>query len=226
MMLARIAQLPIAPRVVVVALAVAFGVSASACKRRPSRCEQEENPPEQPASARNPHSRPTGALTAEDLAAFSRFRDDVRSAATLTVYEGLPGTLEDCGELHERELASKRTIEVRSHRFFERPVAVNAEAAATLLNAATSTSTFRAWRAFKGCGGFHPDFALVWKAGEKTYELLLCFGCQEAKLSGEGVDLWFDIVSPVTFGPTLEPLRVHRRSMPSAVAPAASGARP
>lgn len=214
--------------IVVLSIVLAASASVSACKRRANRCEQEEKPPEQVVltHARDPRSRPSGALTEEDLAAFSRFRDDVRSTTVLTVYEGLPATFEDCGELYGRELSSKRAIEIRTFRFYEKPLAVSSDVAATLLGAATSTSTFRGWGAPKGCGFFHPDFALVWNVGGKTYELLLCFGCQEARLSGENIDLWFDIVSAGTFGPTLEPLREHRAPTRSTAVPSGSIARP
>ena len=125
-------------------------------------------------------------------------------------YPTRPSAFWEC-ERYGRELAAKRTVEVRKFRFYERPLAVSPDAVARLLSVSTSTSTFRAWRGgAKGCGDFHPDFALVWKAGAKTYELLLCFGCKEARLSGENIDLWFDMVSAVTFESTLEPFRQHR----------------
>ncbi len=44
--------------------------------------------------------------------------------------------------------------------------------------------SYAAYSGEKKCGGFHPDHAVEWTAGGRTYQVLICFGCFEAKIYG------------------------------------------
>ena len=52
---------------------------------------------------------------------------------------------------------------------------------------------FVKFRGFKLCGGFHPDFSLVWGTGDSAVEIHVCFGCHELKAFRKGVEVYCDI---------------------------------
>ncbi len=53
---------------------------------------------------------------------------------------------------------------------------------ADLSKAFLDADGFEAWTAEKLCGGFHPDWAVVWTTPEGPLEVLVCFGCDEVKV--------------------------------------------
>jgi len=50
----------------------------------------------------------------------------------------------------------------------------------------------------KECGGFHPDFMAEWAVGVDKYRAHFCFGCDEIKLVGPGIDTLVDIAAAKT----------------------------
>ena len=57
-----------------------------------------------------------------------------------------------------------------------------------------SKGSFRRGAGMKNCGGFHPDYLLVWKNGDTTHRLQLCYGCGEMRyFENEKYIYWLDM---------------------------------
>ena len=62
----------------------------------------------------------------------------------------------------------------------------------------------------KGCGGFHPDYAVERAVGGQVYRCLVCFGCGEVKVFGPGGELHRDVVNPIPLKRLLVPYWKNR----------------
>ena len=108
------------------------------------------------------------------------FFDCLSKANSFTLYEGLPRYQSE-GETHEKELESKRTIEMAGSKFYEQACPFPVDEIPELRRLCTSVDALAPYLGVsaKACGGFHADFCLVWTTGEKTCRVLICFGCGE-----------------------------------------------
>ena len=112
---------------------------------------------------------------------------------TTVVYEGLPHpTYED--ELFENE-KQKPTAVLHGLHFYRECHALNVKEAETLTAVISGAGGFATWSGEKKCGGFHADYAVAWKQGGKTFEVLICFGCGEVKRYGPGKEVREDMKS-------------------------------
>ena len=109
----------------------------------------------------------------------------IRTADQLVLYEGLA----------RGERNSKETVRLHDEIFYREVLEVSAEDREKLRSLLGDENSFRPWREEKKCGGFHPDYLAEWQAGEHTYRVLICFGCQETKVYGAGQSLRYDIDS-------------------------------
>jgi hypothetical protein len=138
------------------------------------------------------HARPPEGLAGKDLNQFTSISEGVARAASLTLLEGLPHTMLEADQVRE-ELASKETVRLHGFPFYKRPLVVPAEAIPPLRRLSSAAGSYQSYRGPKMCGGFHPDYCLVWEDGKATYHLLICFGCHEMKLYGPKSELIVDI---------------------------------
>jgi hypothetical protein len=124
---------------------------------------------------------------ADSLMFFPQLAKHVSQAGELTVYEGLPHPSMDAVRYNE-ELQRAETVEIDGHRFYKTPVAVSADAIEGLRELLTDHRRFRALPpdAAKACGGFHPDWLLIWSAGGKKMNVHVCFGCGEVAAFVDG----------------------------------------
>ena len=133
-------------------------------------------------------------LTAKELAQFKPIAAGIQAADILTLYEGLPHQNIEADKL-KQELANKQTIRIHEFPFYKRPLPVKQDDIEPLRQLAAAANSY--WSAegaeAKLCGGFHPDYCLSWTAGDATYELLICLGCQEMRLYGPRLELHLDI---------------------------------
>jgi len=120
-------------------------------------------------------------FTAEDLRHFNVISTGVGRAPEFILYEGLPHQTAE-SELLKKELATKQTVRLHGYPFYARPLPVAAEDIDKLRRLCSSADSFWTYSGAKFCGGFHPDYCLVWKDGKVTYEFLICFGCHEMML--------------------------------------------
>lgn len=154
------------------------------------------------------HSNDTFSEEAvSDLPHFKSVVDGIHGAATVDLYEGLPHQLWE-REAFERELATKKTVKLHEFQFYEHPLAISADDVKLLRQISVAPESYREYVP-EPCGGFHPDYALVWKEGEHTYDLLICFGCGDVQLHGPQQELMAKMASG-KFGEILSKYRSQR----------------
>jgi hypothetical protein len=122
------------------------------------------------------------------------FRSAIRAAPTPTLYEGLPHQTFEATAL-EREKKEKATVDLHGYPFYRDTITLSEGDAQALTAILSESGSFRSFSGEKKCGGFHPDYAVRYTRDGKHYEALLCFGCDEAKLFGPGIDARYDVDS-------------------------------
>ena len=118
------------------------------------------------------------SFTIRDSLRFNPMASGIRRASSFSLYEGLPHQMSEAKNLAD-ELATKETLRIYEFPFYRRPLAISQGDMAALLPLVISKDTYWSFRGPKLCGGFHPDYGLVWSDGTVTYNLLICFGCHE-----------------------------------------------
>lgn len=117
------------------------------------------------------------------------------TATSLTLYEGLPHQRYD-KELLAEELRTKKTLEFHAFPFYVETLKLSQADRTELVAALSDADAFRPFRGEKTCGGFHPDYALVWSAAGEERMVLVCFGCNEIKVYGPAGERRYDIRDP------------------------------
>lgn len=133
-------------------------------------------------------------------------------ATEVVAYEGLPHQHFE-RELLAKELKSGQSVTLGNFPFYTRPVPIRHEDVKQLLTLCSTESTFDRFRGGKACGGFHPDWCLQWSCPQGECRVLLCFGCQEARLyDGTDDELWSDLDQAALqkFVAILKPYRTNR----------------
>ena len=121
----------------------------------------------------------------------------IAPADELIAYEGLPHQHWE-RELLAKELKSGQHLMLGDFPFYARPVPIGQEDAKRLLTLCATEQTFRPLTGEKACGGFHPDWCLLWRGPAGECRVLLCFGCCEARLQcGDRTELRTDLDSAV-----------------------------
>ena len=120
------------------------------------------------------------------------FTAPVAGAEKMTLWEGLPHQMFE-HDLMESERRSKPVQELHGYWFYKEPLAPSAEDSKRLTQVLSDPATYAPFSGEKKCGGFHPDYAVEWQKGSDAYRALICFGCDEAKLFGPGVDERHDL---------------------------------
>jgi hypothetical protein len=124
-------------------------------------------------------------LIEPDVSNFKPIAEGIGRAKSLVLYEGLPHQMIE-RETLKQELASKKTIKIGEFPFYEQPLTVAENDVELLRRWVTSATNY--WSnipfAYFGCGGFHPDYCLMWKDGESVYWVSICFGCRQTALVG------------------------------------------
>lgn len=96
-------------------------------------------------------------------------------------------------------------------RFYADPVTASDGVVKNIVDALSSKDSFRRFRGFKSCGGFHPDWCLVWNDGQKWNAAMFCLGCGDLQVfSGDKLVLYCDIQAEEQFKQLLTPLRTNR----------------
>jgi hypothetical protein len=133
-----------------------------------------------------------GGPTGKDREAFMPISSAIARAPSAALYEGLPHPNYE-PDLLKQELDAKQTIQIGEFPFYERPLPITAEDIKILRQLATAAGNFSSYAGAKACGGFHPDYSVVWKDGDATYEMLICFGCRDAMFYGPTQKLLVEI---------------------------------
>ena len=109
----------------------------------------------------------------------------VAKADKVILYEGLPHPLFEKKPLEEEKKA-KKTIEIAGWAFYAEPLELKEGDGKKILDFVGSAKSYVAFSGEKKCGGFHPDYAIEWQVGKERYFVLVCFGCSEFKVYGQG----------------------------------------
>ncbi len=113
--------------------------------------------------------------------------NDIRLAEKVFLYEGLPHP-QDEPELFKAESRRASTRQFAGYEFYEQHFPLT-EGQMLEFNAAFGNpASFQPLRK-KLCGSFHPDYAIEWTRKGRTYQALVCFGCEEVKFLGNGITL-------------------------------------
>ena len=111
---------------------------------------------------------------ADFVVKFAKYLEVVSSADALSIYEGLPDA-----ELEKIKNVNK-TIEIDGWAFYAEPLPAKSSIVEKLRSSLVDYRTFEPYSGGKFCGGFHPDFCVKWKTGDKIYYVQICLGCFEA----------------------------------------------
>jgi hypothetical protein len=133
-----------------------------------------------------------------------------RHADRVTLYEGLPHNFFE-GYLLDEEKRTKETLDWHGFPFYSRPLPLSDADRARLLAILGDEGSFGQLGGLtKGCGGFHPDYAVEWSAGGQEYRCLICFGCSEVKIFGPGGELHCFLAARDPLRRLLVPYRTNR----------------
>jgi hypothetical protein len=145
--------------------------------------------------AAQPASKP-----ATDAMRLQVFTATLARASDLQIYEGLPHQNFDRDRfLSERATQAHRVM--FDYAFYEPPSQVRVDDVRELITILTTSGSYKLWNLEPGvfrqtsCGGFHPDFQIRWKEDANTYDLQLCFGCDEAHFHVQGATLECDLTA-------------------------------
>jgi len=108
----------------------------------------------------------------------SILRDTIKKTDRIFVYEGLPHQMFEA-ELLEKEKKRKDTTSIANYSFYAPKTQVENKALVKMKTIISDSKNYIQFTGEKRCGGFHPDYAVEWPNGEKTYAVLFCFGCDE-----------------------------------------------
>lgn len=120
-----------------------------------------------------------------------RLLEKIAAAKTVFLYEGLPHPMRESGELsHEKQ--QKKTRQLHGFDFYIDPITVNATDAKLLFQLCSAQSSYDRYGGVKLCGGYHPDWCLVFG----SVEVLLCLGCDEARVYSPDEEIYADFQAP------------------------------
>jgi hypothetical protein len=119
------------------------------------------------------HSKIFGPLSVE-------LRFIRRSQVLVQLFEGLPHPTTE-KESFEAELDRVNEIDYSGHKFYDKTISMNEADASTLFRLLTTAEGFQPRLGVKFCGGFHPDWLVVFDRNGTPIECYCCFGCGEAE---------------------------------------------
>ena len=147
---------------------------------------------------------------AETFKKFDDFAASIQHAQLTKVYEGLPHDVME-REAFESERKKKETTKVEGSYYYLSPISASPALTEQLRKLLTSRTSFVPFQGYKACGGFHPDWCLVWSEGSDTWAVLLCFGCGEMIVRKNGErEIYCDIWDRSVLESLLNPLHVNR----------------
>ena len=77
-----------------------------------------------------------------------------------------------------------------------------------LKEVAGSPKSYAVFSGKKRCGGFHPDYAVVWSESDNTYSILFCYGCAEALIVNRKATYRYNFIRITDIQKLLEPLNL------------------
>lgn len=133
--------------------------------------------------------------------------DKIKQATQVRLYEGLPHQVNE-RKLWEQEMKTGKSMTLHDFPFYQEMLPLKSDDATRLTALFGDEKAIQPYQgveklpdgrlvvAGRACGGFHPDYCIEWIAQGATYQLLVCFGCGEARCYGPKRVLWFDFDRP------------------------------
>lgn len=109
----------------------------------------------------------------------------IEGAERFTVFEGMPHQNFEADLLKIERDKIEETI-IGDFSFYPEPQNLQKEDEPALKELLGAPHVFRPFLYLKMCGGFHPDYVIRFTKGEKHCDLLLCFGCGDARILHDG----------------------------------------
>lgn len=133
-------------------------------------------------------------LETHKIAESDPYRQTLRDATELVVFEGLPHQKWEPDQL-EAELNRSDITKIWNYPFYTPSVAAtNAYDLKVLLG---SQASIRPYGGGKLCGGYHPDFCVSWTVKSITYYVQVCFGCDEIVFYNGATHLKYDMADGI-----------------------------
>lgn len=128
-----------------------------------------------------------------DTSVLPEYRASLKDQKDLVIFEGLPHQRWE-GDLLKSEVASKETMKIHGFHFYSTALTPSGDDLESLRLALADENGIVEWRGMKLCGAYHPDYAVQWLDSDGgVYHALICFGCHEIKLYGQGAQLYADL---------------------------------
>lgn len=105
----------------------------------------------------------------------------MQASEITTVFEGMPHQTQE-RMLLEKELAKTEELLIGGFPFYPQSHELLKTDRPALDKFLDQGKGFGVYSAPSWCGDFHPDYAIRFKSGDLTCDLLLCFGCTEARI--------------------------------------------
>lgn len=127
----------------------------------------------------------------------------IEGAEKVTVFEGLPHQNQEM-ELYEQERTRVDETTISGFSFYPQPQDLKEKDLTAMRELMTDGNGLRPFLHLKRCGGFHPDYAIRFTKGEEHCDLLLCFGCGDARIFHNGkvihchIHGWEKLLAPYT----------------------------
>ena len=120
------------------------------------------------------------------------FVTGIAKSKAVLVYEGLPHK-ELESDLWAKELKEKKVIKFHDFHFYEGVLTLTEENATQFSSLFSQEKTFERYDGKKVWGPFEPDWSVAFADGDDVYEVLVCFGCEEARLFGPKNEVFSDL---------------------------------
>ncbi len=130
--------------------------------------------------------------TDTDFARLPQLLAGIPKSGDILLHEGLPSEFWE-PELREQELTQKKTITFHGYPFYEEQRTLQGTDSEPFTALFSSKASFKRYDEKKRCGGYSPDYAIEWKAGEAATQALICLECGEVKMFGPKYELYCDL---------------------------------
>lgn len=119
---------------------------------------------------------------------YATIAQDIEDIGDYQLYRGVPR--------HNRaeEEANERPTKLhQGYRFYDEPVEIPADQAGRFAAWALDPQNWQLHSDGKFCGGFHPDWCLLYQSGGTSVRVMICFGCHEVWISSADQSVKFDL---------------------------------
>ncbi len=140
---------------------------------------------------------------------YDNFAREISASTEIKVYEGLPHQTWE-SDLLKSELANNETIKFGNFPFYADPIALSDRDANRLRDLYCRRGSFVPFQGYKSCGGYHPDWCVVWTNDDVSYEVEFCFGCCEMQTTDGSSFLHCDMAKKKKFEAILSKYRTKR----------------